>query len=485
MLTPLASSRWDFDAAAHLLVRAGIGGTPGEIEKTLAFGPEKAVNTLVNAKPDNFQPPSWAATDDEQDLHEQLKDAATPDEQQTIRKILQQKFQSEMKDLMRWWVSRMLNSSSPLVEKMTLFWHGHFATSAEKVRPAYKMWLQNETFRREGLGNFCSLIKAVSRDPAMMVWLDTAQSRKERPNENFAREVMELFTLGEGHYTEADVKAAARAFTGYRIDQLDQSFRFAQNQFDPGLKTFMGKTGPWNGDQILDIILSQLQCARFIVSKIWRFFAYEDPEPNLVDALASELRNGHYELRPFMGTLFLSEEFYSAKARKSQIKSPIQLILQALHTLSIPLPDSDFLDFAFRQLGQIPFYPPNVKGWDGGKSWINTATLIFRYKLAHQLVDGIDPREIGFPRPPAMEMTAVRPVLTPPMSVSDLVAQEDRSQPDRLVRKIAIRTFQSTHQEELIAKFRNFAATRPAPLDDNTIRELLLLMMTTPEYQIT
>src|ERR1700758_3637461 len=156
MLTPLASSRWDFDAAAHLLVRAGIGGTPSEIQKTLAFGPGKAVNTLVNAKPDNFQPPSWAATDDEQDLREQLKDAATPDEQQTIRKILQQKFQSEMKDLMRWWVSRMLNSSSPLVEKMTLFWHGHFATSAEKVRPAYKMWLQNETFRREGLGNFCS-----------------------------------------------------------------------------------------------------------------------------------------------------------------------------------------------------------------------------------------------------------------------------------------------------------------------------------------
>jgi uncharacterized protein (DUF1800 family) len=485
MLTPLVSTRWDFDAAAHLLVRAGFGGTPAEFQKTLALGLEQAVNSLVSAEPDNLQPPSWAATDDEQDLREQLKVAATPAEKQSIRKILQQKFRSEMKDLIRWWVDRMLNTSSPFVEKMTLFWHGHFATSAEKVRPAYKMWLQNETFRREGLDNFRRLIKVVSRDPAMMVWLDTAQSRKESPNENFAREVMELFTLGEGHYTESDVKAAARAFTGYRIDQFDQSFRFAQNQFDSGLKTFMGKTGPWDGDQILDIIVSQPQCARFIVSKIWKFFVYEDPEPNLVDALANELRKGHYELRPFMRTLFLSEEFYSAKARNSQIKSPIQLIVEALHTLSIPLPDSDFLEFAFRQLGQVPFYPPNVKGWDGGKSWINTATLIFRYKLAHQLIDGVDPREIGFPRPPAMEMTAARPALTPPISVNDLVGQEDRAQPDLLVRILSIRTFQSTHQDELTAKFKSFVATRPLPLDDNSIRELLILMMTTPEYQIT
>jgi uncharacterized protein (DUF1800 family) len=306
MLTPLSSSRWDFDAAAHLLVRAGFGGTPDEIQRTLAVGPERAVNALVNAVPDNVPPPSWAAPGDEQDLREQLKGATTPDEKRMLRKILQQKFRSEMKDLTRWWVDRMLNTSSQFIEKMTLFWHGHFATSAEKVRPAYKMWLQNQTFRREGLGNFRSLIKAVSRDPAMMVWLDTAQSRKERPNENFAREVMELFTLGEGHYTEADVKAAARAFTGYRIDQLNQSFRFAQNQFDPDLKTFMGKTGPWDGDQILDIIVSQPQCARFITAKIWKYFVYDDPELNLVNALASELRNGRYELRPFMSKLLLS-----------------------------------------------------------------------------------------------------------------------------------------------------------------------------------
>ena len=485
MLAPLTSSHWNFDSAAHLLVRAGFGGPPADIEKALALGPEPAVHSLANAVPDNAPPPNWAQPDDEADLREQLQMAATPQDKQLVQKILREKFNSEMKDLIRWWVTRMLNTTSPFVEKMTLFWHGHFATSGEKVRPAYKMWQQNETFRQNGLGNFRRLAKAVSRDPAMMVWLDTVQSKKEHPNENFAREVMELFTLGEGHYTESDVKEAARAFTGYRIDPRNQSFRFAAKQFDEGMKTFMGNTGPWDGDQVLDIIVSQPQCARFIAAKIWKFFAYDDPEPNLVDALASEFRNLHYEVRPFMKSLLLSEEFYSSKARNTQIKSPVQFLVQALRTLSIPLPDSNFVDFAFRQMGQIPFFPPNVKGWDGGKSWINTATLTFRYKLAHQLVDGVSPQEIVFPKPPAMEMSVPRPAMTPPLSVSDIVNPEDRSQPEALIHKLFVRSFQSTPQIDLTAKFRDFVSTRPLPLDDNTIRELLILMMTSPEYQVT
>jgi uncharacterized protein (DUF1800 family) len=176
------------------------------------------------------------------------------------------------------------------------------------------MWLQNETLRKNALGNFRTLLKDVSRDPAMMVWLDLVQSKKESPNENFARDVMDLFTLGEGYYTESDVKEAARAFTGYRINQSEQSFRFAGRQFDPGIKTFMGKTGPWDGDQILDIIVSQPACARFIGAKIWKFFAYDDPEPKLIEVLAGEFRNTRYELRPFPKSLFLSEEFYSSRA---------------------------------------------------------------------------------------------------------------------------------------------------------------------------
>ncbi|MBV9130103.1 MAG: DUF1800 domain-containing protein [Verrucomicrobia bacterium] len=485
MLSAITATGWDFDAAAHLLVRAGFGGDPSEIQKTLALGPEKAVDSMVNAPPESYPPPTWATPNDGSELRAQVQEAATPADKEAAIRLLQQKFIAEMKDLTRWWVIRMVNTPSPLLEKMTLFWHGHFATSGQKVRPAYKMWRQNETFRQNALGNFSSLVKAVSRDPAMMIWLDIVQSKKESPNENFGREVMELFTLGEGHYTESDVKAAAQAFTGYRINQQEQSFRFAEGQFDPGLKSFLGRTGPWDGDQILDIIVSQPQCARFIGAKIWKFFAYDDAHPKLLDAIASEFRNAHYELRPLMKTLFLSEEFYSSRARNSQIKCPVQLIVQALRTMPVALPDSDLFAFAFRQMGQVPFFPPNVKGWDGGKSWINTATLAFRYKLLRQLVEGVNPQEIGLPKPVALDMSSPGPTTTTPVVVGKLVSEEDRTRPEVLIQKLSVRTFQRTPQRELTGMFRDFLATRELPLDDHAIRDLLLLMMTTPNYQVT
>jgi uncharacterized protein (DUF1800 family) len=413
MLSPLNPNKWDFDAAAHLLVRAGFGGNAGEIDKLHALGFEKAVSSLVDAEPAHYPPPECANPHEQDALRQQVREATTPEEKQMARKLLEQQLRLKMRELTRWWIERMIRSSTPLVEKMTLFWHGHFATSAQKVRQAYKMWRQNETLRENALGNFANLTKAVSRDPAMMIWLDTVHSKKENPNENFAREVMELFTLGEGHYTESDVKEAARAFTGYRIDPSSQSFRFAPAQADSTPKNFMGQTGPWNGDQIVDIIVAQPQCARFIASKIWKFFAYETPDAKLIDALAGEFRNVRYEIRPFMKQVFSAQEFYGPEAINSQIKSPVQFLVQAFRTMPLAMPESAFLEFAFRQMGQIPFYPPNVKGWDGGTSWINTGTLTFRYKLARQLVQGIDPQEIGLPKPPAMDMTGVRPRSAP------------------------------------------------------------------------
>jgi uncharacterized protein (DUF1800 family) len=166
MLSPITSARWDFDAAAHLLVRAGFGADPSEIRRIRALGPEKAVESLIVVPAEYRPPPPWATPDDQDELRAQVKDAATPEEKQTARKLLREKFSGEMKDLTRWWMTRIVDTSSPLLEKMTLFWHGHFATSAQKVRPAYKMWRQNETFRQNALGNFRTLVKAVSRDPA-------------------------------------------------------------------------------------------------------------------------------------------------------------------------------------------------------------------------------------------------------------------------------------------------------------------------------
>ena len=485
MLGPIAENSWDFDAAAHLLVRAGFGGPTDEMEKLHALGPGRAISSLVDAQPEVYAPPTWANPRDQDELRNQVREAVTPEQKQSARKLLNQQFRYEMRDLTRWWIARMVLTRSPLVEKMTLFWHGHFATSGQKVRPAYKMWLQNETLRQNALGNFANLTKAISRDPAMMIWLDTVQSRRERPNENFAREVMELFTLGEGHYSESDVKEAARAFTGYRINGADQSFRFAPAQFDSEPKTFMGKSGPWNGDQIIDIIVSQPQCARFVAAKIWKFFAYEATDPKLIDALASEFRNVRYEIRPFMKHIFSAREFYGPEALNSQVKSPVQLVVQALRTMPIAIPESSVLEFAFRQMGQVPFYPPNVKGWDGGNSWINTATLAFRYKFARQLVEGIDPQEIGLPKPLAMDMIGIRPTTTPALPVDQMVTSSDRQQPQNIVEKLFVQIFQCSAKFELTTKFREFLSNRRLPIEDSTIRDLVVLMMTTPNYQVT
>jgi len=485
LLSPLALNRWDFDAAAHLLVRAGFGGRAEEIEKLHALGPAKAISSLVDSQPESFEPPACADPHSQDELRNQLREAVTPEQKQSVRKLLNEQFRYEMSDLTRWWVTRMVNTRAPFVEKMTLFWHGHFATSGQKVRHAYKLWRQNELLRQHGLGNFADLIKAISRDPAMMIWLDTVQSKRERPNENFAREVMELFTLGEGNYTESDVKEAARAFTGYRIDKDNQSFRFAPAQFDSGLKSFMEKTGSWNGDQIIDMIVDRPQCARFIAGKIWKFFAYETSDGKLVDALASELRNVQYDIRPFMKQVFSAQEFYGTEALNSQIKSPVQFFVQAFRTMPIALPESSVIVFAFRQMGQVPFYPPSVKGWDGGKSWINTSTLAFRYKLARQLVEGIDPLEIGLPKPLAMDMSGIRPATTPALLVDEIITASDRQQPENVVEKLFVRIFQCSSKFELATSFREFLSNRSLPLGDATIRELAALMMTTPYYQVT
>jgi hypothetical protein len=482
MLSPLPKNQWNFYAAAHLLVRAGFGGKPGEIENLRGKGQELAIDSLVDAPSDPTPPPAWTNPHDEDELRKLVQTAPSEPEKQAARKVLNEKFTAEMKDLTLWWVTRMVKAPSPFLEKMTFFWHSHFATSGEKVRSAFKMWLQNQTLRAYALSSFGSLVKAVSRDPAMLIWLDTAQSKREMPNENFSREVMELFTLGEGHYTESDVREGAKAFTGYRVDRLSQSFKFVTQQSDSGSKSFLGKTGTWNGDQIIDLILTSPYCAPFIAAKIWRFFANDDPSPELVEALGSELRNVHYEIRPFMKQLFASAEFYSTACTNSQIKSPIQFVVQALRTLPIPIPDSDLLQFALRQMGEIPFFPPNVKGWDGGKSWINTATLAFRYKFAKQLVEGNSSAELGMPK--THDPGADGAPLSPQVEVDQIVSDDDRKAPARLVDALALRTFQGTPEPKLTESFKRFVTQKQLPLDDRTIRDLLVLMMTTPNYQI-
>src|SRR3954468_9131840 len=271
MLKPISSSDWNFEKAAHLLNRAGFGGAPAEIDRLVELGPEKAVDSLVyfERTPDNTTNPEWAKPDSERvNRFMEMRDAP-PEKKKEIRQQEQRQEREHVQQLRYWGLQRMAFGPRPLQEKLTLFWHGHFATSVQKVKSAYFMWRQNEIFRRYGAGNWLGLMTAVSKDPAMLIWLDQAQSRKEHPNENFAREVMELFALGEGHYTEKDIAEAARALTGWSYERLSQKFVERPFTHDRGQKTIFGKTGEFDGEAFLEMVAQQPQAARFITAKIW------------------------------------------------------------------------------------------------------------------------------------------------------------------------------------------------------------------------
>src|SRR5258706_15164671 len=278
MLKPLSSERWNFTTAAHLLNRAGFSGPPAEIEKVAAMGLEKAVAHFVDYEtiPDNTEDPTWAKPDPERGkIFLAARDMSEEERRKKLREV-QQSQRQHITELKGWWLERMAKGPRPLQEKLVLFWHGHFATSSEKVKDGYLMWRQNELFRRLANGNWLEMLVEVGKDPAMLLWLDQAQSRKEHPNENFAREVMELFALGEGHYTEKDISEAARALTGWSYDRFDQRFVTRPVWHDNGEKTFLGRTGNLQTEDVLEQIVAQPQAARFITAKLWTIFANEN-----------------------------------------------------------------------------------------------------------------------------------------------------------------------------------------------------------------
>jgi uncharacterized protein (DUF1800 family) len=492
MLSPLPSSKWNEATAAHLLNRAAFGGTPAEIEAIRQKGVAGAVHELVDfpAGAANVAPPAWAHPRNIRAMRMAARaDENDPGQRQARMREIQRMEGEEGLDLRRWWLEQMMNSRAPLLEKMTLFWHGHFATSIQKVKDAYWMWRQNDTLRRNALGRFASLVKQMSRDPAMMIYLDLQQSRKEHPNENFARELMELFTVGIGNYTEQDVRESARAFTGYRVDMTTQQFRFAPAQHDRTIKNFLGRIGPLNGDDIIDILVSKPACGQFIAKKIWRFFAEDNPTPGTVDRVAATIRAHNFEIRPVLREIFSAEEFYAERAMRSQIKSPIQYIVQTSKVLEAPLPASVAAQNAMRQMGQILFAPPNVKGWDGGKSWITTSTLLFRYNFANYLVNG----DAMLPKPaagkgagPGFRRAAQlnAEIQREPIDPAKLIPAELRDSPDELVDFLSTRLFATRALENERKAFVQYVEAGKPDTSDATLRGLLHLMMSTPQFQL-
>jgi uncharacterized protein (DUF1800 family) len=486
--------QWDYAKAAHLLNRAGFGGPPAEIENLAGLGPEKAVSLLLDYEkiPDPTLNPDWAHPnpDELRQFREGIKNAATPEEKKKLQQEQQQAIQRRMLELRGWWLQRMARGSRPFQEKMVLFWHGHFATSYEKVHNPYFMWRQNELFRRLATGNWQQLLIEAGKDPAMLVWLDQAQSRKDHPNENFAREVMELFALGEGHYTEKDITEAARALTGWSLEMQEEKFRYRPGIHDVGDKTIFGRTGDFNGDDFIAMIVAQPQAANFITAKIWNFFAGQVPSPELNEALASVFRANGNNFKPFLRAMFLSEEFHSPNIIRNQVKSPVQWLIGSVKMLECELPPTLVSWGMLRQLGQDIFAPPNVKGWDGGITWITTNTLLTRYNDAQALVEGtLPPLNAGdFARKEGgaggqKAVKAMQRMRMGGVNVEKILSPEERADKGLIVASLERRLFQTSlngDQEQTLREFLN----SKTKMNNADIVTGIRLMMSTPEFQV-
>lgn len=291
---------------------------------------------------------------------------------ETDKKTVREQNRNNIKQLNLMWLQQMVESPRQLNEKMALFWHGHFACRSQSSLHQQQLL---DIIRTNALGNFGTLLKAVSKSAAMLNFLNNNQNRKGSPNENFAREVMELFTLGRGHYTETDIKEAARAFTGWG-NKADGEFVFRKPVHDAGMKTIFGKTGNFEGDHVLELLLSNKQTAFFITRKIYRFLVNEMIEEDILEELATVFFESNYELLPLLDRIFTSKWFYESSNIGRLIKSPIELLagMQRAIPLELKNPDSQLL--VQRILGQVLFYPPNVAGWPGGQNWIDSSSLL-------------------------------------------------------------------------------------------------------------
>ena len=402
-LTPLPAQAWHAGHAAHLLERAGFGGTPDEIERLAALGLEGAVRHLVyfEGVPDDAAmpgfdhsgvfdpgldpfPPSRPATTelakaDGEALGIKVKAGGNRPIQPVVNAFFYWLRASRLETdrVAQWWAGRMLATPRPLQEKAALFWHGHFATNEDKVRDYRKMLEQVELFQARGLGDFHALLVAVAKDPAMLAFLDAGINVKGSPNENFAREIMELFTMGPGNYTETDIREGARAFTGWNFRGMD--FAFNPEDHDEGEKSFLGRTGPLDGEDVIAVIMEQDATARFVASKLYRYFVRDDLDPALAEELGARLRELDFEIAPFLAMLFTSRDFYAPASVGTRIKGPVELVVSTYRKLGLEeLPGVPDFNVVTGSLGQHLLHPPTVAGWSHGRSWVTPGLLFER-----------------------------------------------------------------------------------------------------------
>ncbi len=388
---PSPSNPWDRAKAAHLLNRAGFGGRPDEVDRVLRLSPEAAVEELLDYDriPEEFPPPDFSTVRALFAEVARLRAARAPEaERRQAFQAAQRANLQKLQELRVWWLQRMIQTRRPLQEKMVLFWHGYLTSGYPDARIAEFLYVQNELFRRMALGNFKALILAICRDPAMLQYLDNDSNRKGKPNENFARELLELFTMGIGHYTEEDVKEAARAFTGWTHRGFLPEFVFNPAWHDDGPKTFLGRTGAFDGGDIVDIVFEHPAAARRLPTRLFEYFAYLQPEASLVDEMATLFRRSGFEVRPLVQAILTSQAFYAPRAMRAQVKSPAQLVVGTARLLEVDPSRAPQLLRAMDLMGQTLFAPPNVGGWPQGERWITTATILQRYNFSALVLTG-------------------------------------------------------------------------------------------------
>ena len=487
-IDPINSKSFDYAKAAHLLNRAGFGGTPQQITAMQTMGLDRAVDHLVDYQ--KIDDSGLPRPQYDSDLNRQLSpedrkilqtakannDKATLEKYRVEQLRREQADREQMSSLEQWWLGWMISSPRPLEEKLTLLWHGHFASNHRTIRNSYLMLQQNVLFLHHANGNFGDLALGIIRDPAMLHFLNNDSNRKDHPNENLAREIMELFTLGVGNYTEDDIKQGARALTGYSVEGND--FRFRPFIHDNGQKVILGRRGTFDGDAFVRILLDQPACPMWVSYKLYKHFVGDiddRPTPEQTDVirqLARVLVSNHYELSPVLKTIFKSEHFYDPAIVGNQIKSPAQMAVGAIRVLQTPQRDLNTITDAMALMGQKLFDPPSVAGWGGGREWINTSTLFGRQNLATFLLTGKLPFDDGW------DENDIE--YDPGFLIKDLPSEHPPMVIDHLMATLIGPQAPRQRRDELIA----FVNSRGGQMKSDTLVALLLLITAMPEYQL-
>lgn len=485
----------------HLLWRAGFGPAVEQLGELDKYTPKQYYKALVKAS--DRKPEYIDVADDYlkglmlgiEEVGRQQKKDLDADE----RKMRQQKNREGVRNLNMYWMHQMVNTGSQLREKMAFFWHGHFA--CRNLNVFYQQGLL-DVLRRNALGNFGTLLKEVSHSAAMLNFLNNQQNRKGHPNENFAREVMELFTLGRGNYTENDIKEAARSFTGWGAN-VKGDFVFRKFQHDDDKKTVLGRTGKFDGDDVLDILLEEKQTAKYITQKIYKFLVNEKPDAEKIEWLADRFYKSKYEIGKLMEDIFTSEWFYDDKNIGSLIKSPVELLVGIQRMLPMKLENEEALMVLQRVMGQLLFYPPNVAGWPGGKSWIDSSSLMMRMRIP-KLINDVDEMNMK-PKDDDDTMMGRKDDGTAMVPAKKAGVQQGKGYAGMKKQQINanvdwnsfVKTFESVPREQLLDTIsttllqakRNVSGDIIKKYSDETgrenfIRTVTLQVMSTPEYQL-